>query len=59
MCDLVFVVDLTSHLNALNINLQRKNSLIANMIDEIRAFMNMLRIWRNQIEGGDLCSFLN
>ena len=42
ICDLAFLVALSSYLSSLNLKLQDKNRLIINMIDDLKAFMDKL-----------------
>ncbi|XP_065662992.1 general transcription factor II-I repeat domain-containing protein 2-like [Hydra vulgaris] len=48
--DLAFLVDITKHLNDLNIILQGKNKLVTTMFDNVRAFQTKLLLWERQIE---------
>jgi leucyl-tRNA synthetase len=40
---LAFMVNITKHLNELNLNLQRKNKLITSIYDNVKAFQTKLR----------------
>jgi hypothetical protein len=42
--DLAFLVDITAHLNMLNLQLQGKNKVITNMYDSINSFTIKLRL---------------
>ena len=44
MCDFAFLVDITQHLNDLNMELQGKSQFIHNMFDKINAFESKLKI---------------
>ncbi|KFM79381.1 General transcription factor II-I repeat domain-containing protein 2, partial [Stegodyphus mimosarum] len=52
-----WVVDLTEHLNNLNLRLQGKNQLINNMFQTITAFERKLQFWHNQIKVNDVTYF--
>ncbi|GFV88735.1 general transcription factor II-I repeat domain-containing protein 2 [Trichonephila clavipes] len=41
LMDLAFVVDITSHLNELNLQLQRKNQTIVELIGYVNTFKNI------------------
>ncbi|XP_065658975.1 general transcription factor II-I repeat domain-containing protein 2-like [Hydra vulgaris] len=55
--DLAFLVDITKHLNDLNIILQGKNKLVTTMFDNVRAFQTKLLLWERQIEQENLVHF--
>ena len=57
ICDLAFLVDLTSYLNSLNLKLQGKDRLIINMIDDLKAFMDKLKLWINQVDKEEVHHF--
>ncbi|XP_076643549.1 general transcription factor II-I repeat domain-containing protein 2-like [Halictus rubicundus] len=57
MCDFVFCVDITQHLNELNIKLQGKNKLVTEMFDKIKAFEQKLKIWNQQLESNKTVNF--
>ena len=57
VCSLAFLVDVTSHLNKLNLQLQGKQQLIHTMWSYIRAFTTKLRIWEGQLESGNYAQF--
>jgi hypothetical protein len=52
MFDLAFLVDLTRHLNILNITLQRRNQLVTDMIDCICAFRQKISLFKRDFEKG-------
>jgi hypothetical protein len=54
---LAFLVDLTSHLNHLNLLLQGKNQLIHDMWRYITAFETKLRLWECQLEKSNYAHF--
>lgn len=45
LVDLAFLVDITAHLNELNIRLQGKNQLINDMFQTVMAFEIKLKLW--------------
>lgn len=47
LMDLAFLVDITTHLNELNVRLQGKNQLISNMFQIITAFELKLKLWQS------------
>ena len=57
VCNLAFLVDVTSHLNKLNLQLQGKQQLIHEMWSYIRAFTTKLRLWEGQLESGNYAHF--
>lgn len=57
LTDLAFLVDITSHLNDLNIKLQGKDQLVTNLFDHIRTFQTKLLLWENQISKGNTVHF--
>lgn len=46
--DLAFGVDITSHLNDLNLKLQGKNKLIHELLGNVNAFQEKLSLWKLQ-----------
>uniref|UniRef100_A0A0L8FJE7 General transcription factor II-I repeat domain-containing protein 2 n=1 Tax=Octopus bimaculoides TaxID=37653 RepID=A0A0L8FJE7_OCTBM len=57
ICDLVFLMDITTHLNDLNLKLQKQNQLIHEMYSHVKAFQTKLQIWENQLRTGDAFHF--
>ena len=57
ICDLAFLVDITSHLNELNSRLQRKGQLINCMFDHVKAFQVKISLWKNQISNKNFAHF--
>lgn len=55
--DLAFSVDITSHLNQLNLKLQGKNHVVTTLFDNINVFKQKLLLWRKQIEKENLSHF--
>ena len=57
ICNLAFLVDVTSHLNKLNMQLQGKCQLMHDMWGHIRSFTTKLRLWESQLETGNYAHF--
>lgn len=55
--DLCFLVDMTQHLNELNIKLQGKNNMINNMFYILKSFEVKLSLWQSQLSNGLLANF--
>lgn len=54
--DLAFSVDITNHLNQLNLKLQGKH-LVTNLYDNIKAFKCKLLLWEKQLQQENLSHF--
>ena len=50
LCDLAFLVDITTRMNELNTRLQRKAQYASEMYGRIKCFMNKLRLWHANIQ---------
>ncbi|KAI7790569.1 general transcription factor II-I repeat domain-containing protein 2 [Triplophysa rosa] len=57
LADLAFLVDLTSHLNALNKSLQGKDQLISEMYALLKSFAMKLRLFERQISDRNAVHF--
>ena len=57
MCDFAFLVDITQHLNDLNMELQGKSQFIHNMFDQIKAFESKLKIWNKHLLSNNTSHF--
>lgn len=57
MCDFAFLIDITQHLNELNLRLQGKDQLIHAMFDQIKAFESKLSLWESQLLSNNLVHF--
>uniref|UniRef100_A0A8C3YF17 SPIN-DOC-like zinc-finger domain-containing protein n=1 Tax=Catagonus wagneri TaxID=51154 RepID=A0A8C3YF17_9CETA len=55
--DLAFLVDMTMHLNTLNISLQGHSQIVTQMYDLIRAFLAKLCLWETHLAGNNLAHF--
>ena len=57
LTDLAFLVDLTAHLNELNMRLQGENQLINTMFQTITTFEMKLKLWQSQIKANNFMHF--
>ena len=57
LCDLAFLVDITTHMNELNTRLQQKAQYVSEMYGHIQGFMNKLRLWHAHIQNANLSHF--
>ena len=57
LCDLRYMVDITKHLNDLNVQLQGPDQLLHSMFSEIKSFTSMLNLWENQLKENDCTHF--
>lgn len=55
LCELAFMCDITSHLDALNLQLQGRECIITDMYAAVRAFKTKLCLWKNQMLGHFPC----
>ena len=55
--DLAFMVDITWHLNDLNLKLQGKRQVVVSLYDSIKAFKLKLKLWEGQMKNGNLIHF--
>ena len=55
--DLSFLVDLTAHLNELNMHPQGENQLINTMFQTITAYQTKLKLWQVQIKAKKFFEF--
>lgn len=55
--DLAFAVDMTGHLNDLNVKLQGRNQLVTTLFDNVRAFKTKLSLWLSQLKTENLSHF--
>ncbi|XP_037599703.1 general transcription factor II-I repeat domain-containing protein 2B [Cebus imitator] len=55
--DLAFLVDMTMHLNTLNISLQGHSQIVTQMYDLIRAFLAKLCLWETHLAMNNLAHF--
>ncbi|XP_049760730.1 general transcription factor II-I repeat domain-containing protein 2 isoform X2 [Elephas maximus indicus] len=55
--DLAFLVDMTMHLNTLNISLQGHSQVVTQMYDLIRAFVAKLCLWETHLARNNLAHF--
>ena len=57
LIDLAFLVDLTAHLNELNMHLQGENQLISTLFQTITVFQMKLKLWQVQIKANSFMHF--
>ena len=57
LCDLAFLVDITSRMNELNTRLQQKAQYASEMYGHIKGFMNKLRLWHGHIQNANVSPF--
>ncbi|XP_049748425.1 general transcription factor II-I repeat domain-containing protein 2B-like isoform X1 [Elephas maximus indicus] len=55
--DLAFLVDITDHLNTLNISLQRRSQVVTQMYDSICSFLEKLSLWETHLAVNNLAHF--
>ena len=57
LCDLRYMVDITKHLNDLNVQLQGPDQLLHSMFSKIKSFTSKLNLWENQLKENDCTHF--
>ena len=57
LCDLAFLVNITTCMNELNTRLQQKAQHASEMYRHIKGFMNKLRLWHEHIQNVNLSHF--
>ena len=57
LCDLAFLVDITTRMNQVNTRLQRKAQYASEMYGHIKGFMNKLRLWHAHIQNANFSHF--
>ena len=57
LCDLGYMVDITKHLNDLNMQLQGPDQLLHSMFSMIKSFTSMLNLGENQLKENDCTHF--
>ena len=55
--DLAFLVDITTHMNALNTRMQGKDQLINKLFEQVCAFEVKLSLWEEQLQQCDYAHF--
>ncbi|KAM4562536.1 general transcription factor II-I repeat domain-containing protein 2-like [Odontesthes bonariensis] len=55
--DLAFLVDITEHLNVLNVTMQGRNKLVTEYYDSVRAFQIKLSLWKAQLSQRNAAHF--
>ena len=57
LCDLAFLVDITTRMNELNTRVQQKAQDASKIYGHIEGFMNKLRLWHAHIQNANLSYF--
>ena len=57
LCDLAFLVDISTRMNELNTRLQQKAQYASEIYRHIKGFMNKLRLWHAHIQNANLSHF--
>ena len=57
--DLAFAVDITAHLNDLNLKLLGKNKLFTQLYDDVKCFITKLSLWKSHVSNENLIHFSN
>ena len=57
LCDLVFLVDITTWMNELNTRVQQKAQYASEVHGHIKGFMNKLRLWQGYIQNANIFHF--
>ena len=57
LCDLAFLVDITTRMNERNTRPQRKAQYVSEMYGHIKGFMNKLSLWHAHIQNANLYHF--
>uniref|UniRef100_A0A8C8WP60 SPIN-DOC-like zinc-finger domain-containing protein n=1 Tax=Panthera leo TaxID=9689 RepID=A0A8C8WP60_PANLE len=55
--DLAFLVDITNHLNTLNISLQRRSQVVTQTYDSVCSFLAKLSLWEAHLAAHNLAHF--
>ena len=58
LCDLGFMVDITKHLNDLNVQLQGPDQLLHSIFSKIKSFTSMPSLCENQLKDNNCTHFL-
>ena len=56
IADLAFLVDITKHLNALNISLQAQNAVVSELYSHIKAFKTKLQLFQRHLSQTESCT---
>lgn len=54
---MAFIIDITGHLNVLNLKIQGNQQVVTLLYDVIKAFKAKLRFWEGQLVSGNLTHF--
>jgi hypothetical protein len=57
LCELAFLMDITKHMNDLNMKLLGKQQNVSNLFGHVNGFRNKLKLFKTSIEWNDLTHF--
>lgn len=57
LCELALITDVTSHLNILNLKLQKTDQIISQLVSHVDSFRRKLLLFKNQLENNILYFF--
>jgi len=57
LTELAFLTDITSHLNSLNLKLQKQDQTISDLIGHVNGFRNQLKLFIFELKAGELYHF--
>nr|XP_061800942.1 general transcription factor II-I repeat domain-containing protein 2-like [Nerophis lumbriciformis] len=57
LCEMAFLCDITTHLNAMNLQLQGRGRVISDMYSTVKAFKTKLTLWEAQMRKKNLSHF--
>ena len=57
LCEMAFLCDITTHLNAMNLQLQGRGRVISDMYSTVKAFKTKLTLWEAQMRKDNLSHF--
>ena len=57
LCDVGFMVDITKHLNDLDVKRQELDQLLHSMFSKIKSFTSIPSLWENQLKDNDCTHF--
>ena len=57
VCDLAFLIDTATRMNELNTKLLQQAQYVSEMYDQIKGFINKLRLWHAHIQNANLVHF--
>ena len=57
ICELAFLVDVTTHLNELNSKLQSRDQLVYQLYSHVKTFQNKIQLWERQLRNRNTFHF--